>query len=79
MAPVEILNATRDSTGGYMVDMNRGARIGRVSSEWFSRPADERYLSLLAVLYTALPSAAALGQWSAGRFGWRRAATILND
>lgn len=65
MAPVEILNATRDSTGGYMVDMNRGARIGRVSSEWFSRPADERYLSLLdllAVLHTALPSAAALGQ-----------------
>lgn len=74
MAPVEILNATRDSTGGYMVDMNRGARIGRVSSEWFSRPADERYLSLLdllAVLHTALPSA--------GRFGWRRAVTILND
>lgn len=82
MAPVEILNAARDSTGGYMVDMTRGARIGRVSSEWFSRPADERYLSLLdlfAVLYTALPSAAALGQWRAGRFGWRRAATILND
>jgi hypothetical protein len=28
------------------VDVNRGERIGRVSSEWFSRPADERYLSL---------------------------------
>jgi hypothetical protein len=24
----------------------RGARVGRVSSEWFSRPDDERYLSL---------------------------------
>ena len=25
---------------------SRGERVGRVSSEWFSRPADERYLSL---------------------------------
>jgi len=30
----------------YKVDVSRGQRIGRVSSEWFSRPADERYLSL---------------------------------
>jgi hypothetical protein len=28
------------------VDTSRGERIGRVSSEWFSRPSDERYLSL---------------------------------
>jgi len=33
-------------TGGYKVDISRGERIGRVSSEWFSRPDDERYLSL---------------------------------
>ena len=33
-------------TGAYKVDISRGERIGRVSSEWFSRPADERYLSL---------------------------------
>jgi len=33
-------------TGGYNVDISRGERIGRVSSEWFSRPDDERYLSL---------------------------------
>ena len=26
------------------VDISRGERIGRVSSEWFSRPDDERYL-----------------------------------
>ena len=32
--------------GRYKVDVTRGERIGRVSSEWFSRPADERYLSL---------------------------------
>lgn len=30
----------------YRADVSRGERIGRVSSEWFSRPADERYLSL---------------------------------
>ena len=32
--------------GAYKVDIGRGERIGRVSSEWFSRPDDERYLSL---------------------------------
>ena len=31
---------------GYRVDPGRGQRVGRVSSEWFSRPADERFLSL---------------------------------
>jgi hypothetical protein len=46
MTQVEVLNAARDRAGGYKVDVNRGARVGRVSSEWFSRPADERYLSL---------------------------------
>ena len=32
--------------GGYKVDISRGQRIGRASSEWFSRPDDERFLSL---------------------------------
>ena len=32
--------------GGFRVDVSRGQRVGRVSSEWFSRPDDERYLSL---------------------------------
>lgn len=31
---------------GYKVDISRGERLGRVASEWFSRPDDERYLSL---------------------------------
>jgi hypothetical protein len=31
---------------GWTVDPNRGGRNTRVASEWFSRPADERYLSL---------------------------------
>ncbi|RVD31490.1 DUF932 domain-containing protein [Mesorhizobium sp. M4B.F.Ca.ET.017.02.2.1] len=42
----QVLNATRDLSRGFKVDLSRGERIGRVSSEWFSRPADERYLSL---------------------------------
>jgi hypothetical protein len=46
---MQILDARRDPTGGYKVDVTRGERIGRVSSEWFSRPADERYLSLSAL------------------------------
>lgn len=46
MTQVEFLEAARGHDGGYKVDASRGARIGRVSSEWFSRPADERYLSL---------------------------------
>ena len=46
MTQVEFLDAARGGNGGYKVDASRGARIGRVSSEWFSRPADERYLSL---------------------------------
>ncbi len=40
-------------SGAYKVDISRGERIGRVSSEWFSRPDDERYLSLGA-LYEAV-------------------------
>ena len=37
------------ASGAYKVDISRGGRIGRVSSEWFSRPDDERYLSLSAL------------------------------
>jgi hypothetical protein len=33
-------------SSGFRVDVTRGERVGRVSSEWFSRPDDERYLSL---------------------------------
>src|ERR1700747_500171 len=43
---MQVLDARRDASGGYRVDVSRGQRVGRVSSEWFSRPADERYLSL---------------------------------
>jgi hypothetical protein len=33
-------------SSGFRVDVSRGERVGRVSSEWFSRPDDQRYLSL---------------------------------
>ncbi|HUD30212.1 MAG TPA: DUF932 domain-containing protein [Novosphingobium sp.] len=46
MTQVQVLDAAREGAGGYKVDVSRGERVGRVSSEWFSRPADERYLSL---------------------------------
>jgi hypothetical protein len=44
-------------SNGFKVDVSRGERIGRVSSEWFSRPDDERYLSL-SELYAAVRSSA---------------------
>jgi hypothetical protein len=43
MTQVQIPHAARGGAAGYKVDVKRGERIGRVSSEWFSRPADERY------------------------------------
>ena len=46
MTQLNVMDAARGERGGYKVDVSRGERVGRVSSEWFSRPADERYLSL---------------------------------
>jgi len=46
MIQVEILDAARDRAGSHKVDVSRGDGIGRVSSEWFPRLADERDLSL---------------------------------
>lgn len=46
MTQMEIKSPTRNMRAGYKVDVSRGQRVGRVSSEWFNRPADERYLSL---------------------------------
>src|SRR5215831_10140930 len=46
MTELHVLDGARGERGGYKVNVNRGERIDRVSSEWFSRPADERYLSL---------------------------------
>ncbi|WP_140846718.1 DUF932 domain-containing protein [Paracoccus sp. FO-3] len=46
MNDVEIMARPQARQGGYKVDVSRGGRNGRVSSEWFSRPDDERFLSL---------------------------------
>ncbi|WP_193376336.1 DUF932 domain-containing protein [Bradyrhizobium sp. YR681] len=43
----------RPAPSGFRVDVSRGQRIGRVSSEWFARPDDERYLNL-SDLYEAV-------------------------
>lgn len=55
------MNSMPSSSGatssGFRVDISRGERIGRVSSEWFSRPDDERYLSLVE-LHDAVKSRA---------------------
>ena len=50
MTQLSTVDAARNESAGYKVDVSRGERIGRVSSEWFSRPADERYLSLSELL-----------------------------
>ena len=42
----QIIDTGRNASGGYKVDVSRGENVDRVSSEWFSRPDDERYLSL---------------------------------
>ena len=48
------IDTGRDASGGYKVDVSRGQRVGRVSSEWFNRPADERYLSLSDLMASVL-------------------------
>lgn len=58
MTNVEVLDARPNPRGGYRVDVGRGERIGRVSSEWFSRPADERYLSLSELMTSVKDRAA---------------------
>jgi hypothetical protein len=46
MTMISLTQKEQPASGGFRVDVSRGERIGRVSSEWFSRPDDERYLSL---------------------------------
>ncbi len=46
MTMMTLTQNERPASSGFRVDVSRGERVGRVSSEWFSRPDDERYLSL---------------------------------
>jgi hypothetical protein len=51
------MSIAEEVNGAFKVDVTRGQRIGRVSSEWFSRPADQRFLNL-SDLYQAVSSRA---------------------
>ena len=42
MGVQEVLEPVRAGKGGWKVDVSQGERNGRVSSEWFNRPDDER-------------------------------------
>ncbi len=44
------ISAGTPATGPYRVDVSRGSRSGIVSTQWFNRPADERFLSLQELL-----------------------------
>jgi hypothetical protein len=46
MTMMTLTQTEQPVSSGFRVDISRGERVGRVSSEWFSRPDDERYLSL---------------------------------
>lgn len=46
MAMMTLTQNEQPVSSGFRVDFSRGERVGRVSSEWFSRPDDERYLNL---------------------------------
>jgi hypothetical protein len=43
---IQVLDAQHEFSNCYKVDASRGERLERVSSEWLSRPDDERFLSL---------------------------------
>ncbi|WLA95799.1 DUF932 domain-containing protein [Bradyrhizobium elkanii] len=43
---LNLSQSEQSTSGGFRVDVSRGQRIGRVSSEWFARPDDERFLNL---------------------------------
>ena len=46
MTMMSLTQTGQPVSNGFRVGVSRGERVGRVSSEWFSRPDDERYLSL---------------------------------
>ena len=72
-------NAGLAGSAGFKVDVTRGERVGRVSSEWFSRPDDERYLSLCRRCMRRFARGRIgqrRGRWRAGPSGLRRAAMM---
>lgn len=49
MATLEPMSDTSGVSAPYRIDVSRGGMSRRVSSEWFSRPEDEKFLSLSAL------------------------------
>ena len=69
MTNIEVLDARPGAGVGYKVHVSRGQRVGRVSSEWFSRPDDQRYLSLDELLASEGPQRAEPHQHGGERGG----------
>ena len=61
MTMITLTQNEQPVSSGFRVDVSRGERVGRVSSEWFFRPDDERYLNLTD-LYDAVRRRAARAQ-----------------
>lgn len=65
-------------TSPYRVDVTRGGHDGRVASQWFSRPADERYLSL-DTLYSSVKGRRTMSDEYAANTGTIRVAASAKD
>ena len=61
MTMITVTQNEQPVSSGFRVDVSRGERVSRVSSEWFFRPDDERYLNLTD-LYDAVRRRAARAQ-----------------
>jgi hypothetical protein len=61
MTMITVTQSEQPVSSGFRVDVLRGERVSRVSSEWFFRPDDERYLNLTD-LYDAVRRRAARAQ-----------------
>jgi hypothetical protein len=61
MTMITLTQNEQPVSSGFRVDVSRGERVSRVSSEWFFRPDDERYLNLTD-LYDAVRRRAARAQ-----------------
>jgi hypothetical protein len=62
MTMITVTQSEQPVSSGFRVDVSRGERVSRVSSEWFFRPDDERRYLNLTDLYDAVRRRAARAQ-----------------
>jgi hypothetical protein len=62
MTMITVTQNEQPVSSGFRVDVSRGERVSRVSSEWFFRPDDERRYLNLTDLYDAVRRRAARAQ-----------------